>query len=123
MAGCLDLRTVVEVAGCSACPDSSVVGTARRPPWQRIMGRLLGLNYRWLPGIEIVLEDEARIPDEPVLFAMNHTDRQLFFPSSTRSGSATTLHRDLGQGQVLRASLHGLVHRACCSFRRSRAAT
>ena len=52
----------------------------RRPPWQRIMGRLLGLNYRWLPGIEIVLEDEARIPDEPVLFAMNHTDRYNYFP-------------------------------------------
>jgi 1-acyl-sn-glycerol-3-phosphate acyltransferase len=53
---------------------------ARRPLAQRIFGRLLGLNYHWLPGVEIVWEDQERIPDTPVLFAMNHTDRYNYFP-------------------------------------------
>lgn len=53
---------------------------SRRPLSQRIMGQLLKLNYRWLPGVELVLEDADRIPDEPVVFAMNHTDRYNYFP-------------------------------------------
>jgi 1-acyl-sn-glycerol-3-phosphate acyltransferase len=52
----------------------------RRPLSQRTFGQLLGLNYHWLPGVEIVWEDQERIPDTPVLFAMNHTDRYNYFP-------------------------------------------
>ncbi len=51
-----------------------------RPFWQRFYGRLLQVNYRVLPGIEIALEDAERIPDEPVIYAMNHTDRYNYFP-------------------------------------------
>ena len=36
----------------------------RRPPWQRFFGQLLlAPNYRWLPGIELTLEDDDRLPD------------------------------------------------------------
>lgn len=52
----------------------------RRPFWQRTFGHLLGANYHWLPGVELELENGERIPDEPVIFAMNHTDRYNYFP-------------------------------------------
>ena len=52
----------------------------RRPFFQRLIGRLLGVNYRYLPGVEIVLENSDRIPDRPVIYAMNHTDRYNYFP-------------------------------------------
>lgn len=52
----------------------------RRPRTQRTMGLLLALNYHWLPGVAIELEHFERIPDRPVLFAMNHTDRYNYFP-------------------------------------------
>ncbi len=52
----------------------------RRPRSQRIMGVLLALNYRWLPGVEIEVENAERIPETPVVFAMNHTDRYNYFP-------------------------------------------
>jgi len=56
----------------------------RRPLSQRVMGRFLALNYHWLPGVEITVEDASRIPDRPVLFAMNHTDRYNYFPFQFR---------------------------------------
>ena len=52
----------------------------RRPRTQRAMGCLLALNYHWLPGVAIELENIERIPQCPVLFAMNHTDRYNYFP-------------------------------------------
>lgn len=52
----------------------------RRPLSQRIMGRFLGLNYHWLPGVAIEVENAERIPATPVVFAMNHTDRYNYFP-------------------------------------------
>ena len=52
----------------------------RRPFSQRFFGRFLGGNYRWFPGIELIFEDDDRIPDRPVIFAMNHTDRYNYFP-------------------------------------------
>ncbi len=52
----------------------------RRPLSQRIMGRFLGLNYHWLPGVAIEVENVERIPATPVIFAMNHTDRYNYFP-------------------------------------------
>jgi 1-acyl-sn-glycerol-3-phosphate acyltransferase len=52
----------------------------RRPLSQRVFGHMLAVNYRWLPGVERELEGTERIPAEPVLFAMNHTDRYNYFP-------------------------------------------
>jgi 1-acyl-sn-glycerol-3-phosphate acyltransferase len=52
----------------------------RRPRSQRFFGTLLGLNYHWLPGVDLVLEGSERLPDAPVIFAMNHTDRYNYFP-------------------------------------------
>jgi 1-acyl-sn-glycerol-3-phosphate acyltransferase len=53
---------------------------SRRPLSQRFFGRFLGLNYRYLPGVEIEFENVERIPDRPVIYAMNHTDRYNYFP-------------------------------------------
>lgn len=52
----------------------------RRPLSQRVFGRLLEINYRCLPGIELILENEDRVPDRPVIYAMNHTDRYNYWP-------------------------------------------
>jgi 1-acyl-sn-glycerol-3-phosphate acyltransferase len=52
----------------------------RRPVSQRFFGRLLHVNYNYLPGVALTFEDADRIPDEPVIFAMNHTDRYNYFP-------------------------------------------
>ena len=52
----------------------------RRPLSQRIMGSFLAANYHWLPGVAIEVEHLERIPANPVLFAMNHTDRYNYFP-------------------------------------------
>lgn len=52
----------------------------RRPFSQRFFGRVLGANYRWFPGIELEFEDSDRVPDQPVIYAMNHTDRYNYWP-------------------------------------------
>jgi len=52
----------------------------RRPFSQRFFGSLLHVNYRWLPGVKLSLENVEKIPEEPVIFAMNHTDRYNYFP-------------------------------------------
>jgi 1-acyl-sn-glycerol-3-phosphate acyltransferase len=52
----------------------------RRPFSQRFLGWFLGVNYSRLPGIELGFENEDRIPDCPVIFAMNHTDRYNYWP-------------------------------------------
>ncbi len=52
----------------------------RRPFSQRFFGRALGANYRWFPGIELRFENEDRIPDRTVIYAMNHTDRYNYWP-------------------------------------------
>ena len=52
----------------------------RYPVSQRFFGCLLHANYRWWPGVRLALEDAERIPDEPVIFAMNHTDRYNYLP-------------------------------------------
>lgn len=56
----------------------------RRPLSQRLLGRLLRLNYGWLPGVSIEIEGRERIPPAPALFAMNHTDRYNYFPFQYR---------------------------------------
>ncbi|MBW2404005.1 MAG: 1-acyl-sn-glycerol-3-phosphate acyltransferase, partial [Deltaproteobacteria bacterium] len=37
-------------------------------------------NYNFLPGVDIQLEGFEKIPNEPVIFAMNHTDRFNYWP-------------------------------------------
>jgi len=86
---------------------------SRRPRSQRFFGTLLGLNYHWLPGVELVLEGSERLPDPPVIFAMNHTDRYNYFPfqyeiASRRPGSrVNTTNVPWWRGSW----------RACCSCR------
>jgi len=51
-----------------------------RPRGQRLVARaVLGPNYT-LAGTDIVFENEERIPAEPVIFALNHTDRYNYWP-------------------------------------------
>ena len=38
------------------------------------------LNYGLIPGVKIDFEDFEEVPPEPVIFAMNHTDRYNYFP-------------------------------------------
>lgn len=52
-----------------------------RPIGQIAFGwSVLAPNYSLLPGIDIEIENIGRIPREPVIFAMNHTDRFNYFP-------------------------------------------
>jgi 1-acyl-sn-glycerol-3-phosphate acyltransferase len=56
----------------------------RKPLYQRLVGWTIVLpNYR-LGGVRVDFEDADRMPDRPVLFAMNHTDRYNYFPFQVR---------------------------------------
>ncbi len=51
------------------------------PLGQKIMGTLVLMpNYDLPPRIQIDLEGFERVPDEPVIYAMNHTDRYNYWP-------------------------------------------
>jgi 1-acyl-sn-glycerol-3-phosphate acyltransferase len=53
----------------------------KRPIGQVFFGHtVLTPNYRFLPGIEIDIDGIDKIPNEPVIYAMNHTDRFNYFP-------------------------------------------
>jgi 1-acyl-sn-glycerol-3-phosphate acyltransferase len=53
----------------------------KRPIGQVLFGHsVLTLNYKYLPGIDIQVEGIDKIPNEPVIYAMNHTDRFNYFP-------------------------------------------
>ena len=53
----------------------------RRPIGQVFFGHtVLTPNYNRLPGIDIQIEGIENIPDETVIYAMNHTDRFNYFP-------------------------------------------
>jgi len=53
----------------------------KRPIGQIFFGHtVLSPNYNFLPGVDIELEGLEKIPDEPVIYAMNHTDRFNYFP-------------------------------------------
>jgi 1-acyl-sn-glycerol-3-phosphate acyltransferase len=53
----------------------------RRPIGQVFFGHtVLTPNYNFLPGVDIELDGLEKIPDEPVIYAMNHTDRFNYFP-------------------------------------------
>lgn len=53
----------------------------KRPIGQVLFGHtVLTPNYNHLPGVDIQIEGLDNIPDEPVIYAMNHTDRYNYFP-------------------------------------------
>ncbi len=51
-------------------------------PWvQRVVAEtVLRPNYSFLPGVDIRVEGWDHLPQEPVIFAMNHTDRYNYWP-------------------------------------------
>lgn len=52
----------------------------RHPPVQALIAdTYLRANYA-LAGVQIAFEGEERLPAEPVIFAMNHTDKYNFWP-------------------------------------------
>ncbi|MCA9530997.1 MAG: 1-acyl-sn-glycerol-3-phosphate acyltransferase [Myxococcales bacterium] len=52
-----------------------------RPKVQQLVGyALLMPNYKALPGVDIVFEGVEHLPEHPVVYAMNHTDRYNYFP-------------------------------------------
>lgn len=52
-----------------------------RPRFQRVVAyALLRPNYELPPRVDIVFEGQEKVPDEPVIFAMNHTDRYNYWP-------------------------------------------
>ena len=62
-------------------PRMERIKLTARPKMQRLLAyTLLMPNYRVLPGVKIELEGLSRIPDEPVIYAMNHTDRYNYWP-------------------------------------------
>ncbi len=53
----------------------------RRPVGQIAFGYgVLAPNYGKLPGVDIEVQGMDKIPNEPVIFAMNHTDRFNYWP-------------------------------------------
>lgn len=51
------------------------------PRFQRVVAyALLMPSYDLPPRVRIDFEHEERVPDEPVIFAMNHTDRYNYWP-------------------------------------------
>ncbi|MBW1756584.1 MAG: 1-acyl-sn-glycerol-3-phosphate acyltransferase, partial [Deltaproteobacteria bacterium] len=53
----------------------------KRPIGQVFFGHtVLTPNYKYLHGIDIQVEGIEKIPNEPVIYAMNHTDRFNYFP-------------------------------------------
>lgn len=51
------------------------------PRFQRVVAyALLAPNYDLPPRVKIDLEGVENVPDEPVIFAMNHTDRYNYWP-------------------------------------------
>lgn len=56
-----------------------------RPFSQRFVGgAILAPIYNFAPGLDIRFEGQDRLPDEPVIYAMNHTDRYNYFPFQFR---------------------------------------
>lgn len=62
-------------------PRIQQIRLTARPRVQRVVGwALLVPNYELPPRVRIDLEGVERLPDEPVLYAMNHTDRYNYWP-------------------------------------------
>ncbi len=62
-------------------PRLQGIRLSAKPRFQRLVGTaLLMPNYNFPPRVKIVFENAGRIPTEPVVFAMNHTDRYNYWP-------------------------------------------
>ena len=61
-------------------PRLERIELSRYPLAQKVVGSILLLNRGLIPGFETLVENPDRIPKEPVIFAMNHTDRYNYFP-------------------------------------------
>jgi hypothetical protein len=51
---------------------------------QDLLALILLPNIRWFPGVQIDFEHFERVPEAPVIFAMNHTDRFNYLPLQWR---------------------------------------
>jgi len=57
----------------------------KRPFGQKFVAwALLAPNYNALPGVKIRVEGFENLPDTPLIFAMNHTDRYNYWPFQYR---------------------------------------
>ncbi len=62
-------------------PRLDRIRLSEKPFFQDLTAWLIVLNYDWIPGgVDIEFEHLDRVPDEKVIFAMNHTDRYNYFP-------------------------------------------
>ncbi len=73
-------------------PSLKRIELYKRPPGQLVFANTVLLsNYGFLPGVEIDIEGLDNLPDEPVILAMNHTDKYNYWPFQYR------LYRDTGR--------------------------
>lgn len=62
-------------------PRLERINLTARPRVQRAVALMVLMpNYNFAPGVDIVFEGQEKLPDHPVIFAMNHTDRYNYFP-------------------------------------------
>jgi 1-acyl-sn-glycerol-3-phosphate acyltransferase len=62
-------------------PRMQRIRLSPRPRVQRALGAaFLTPNYRLPPRVRIEVEGRDNLPDEPVIYAMNHTDRYNYWP-------------------------------------------
>ena len=62
-------------------PRMRRIRLSARPRVQRFLGHaVLTPNYRLPPRVHIDVEGDEHIPREPVIYAMNHTDRYNYWP-------------------------------------------
>jgi len=61
-------------------PRLERIRLTEKPFFQDLTASLIVVNYGLLPGVEIEFEHLGRVPDDKVIFAMNHTDRYNYFP-------------------------------------------
>jgi len=62
-------------------PRMRAISLTARPRAQRLIGLgFLAPNYELPPRVRIRVEGAERIPSEPVIYAMNHTDRYNYWP-------------------------------------------
>jgi len=62
-------------------PRMQHITLSAEPIVQRMIGLgFLAPNYNAVPGVRIDLEGVENLPDHPVIFAMNHTDRYNYWP-------------------------------------------
>jgi 1-acyl-sn-glycerol-3-phosphate acyltransferase len=78
----LDRRAAVDYdARMLDLPRMERIRLSSRPRVQRLLGvAMLTPNYRLPPRVHIQVEGKERLPDEPVIYAMNHTDRYNYWP-------------------------------------------